>query len=77
MTPELVARLQERYGLNPQDVGAASEDDFGDLLHDAWLGLGHPEDQFDETWRLFEEVASASRATTFPAWLAELVEAVG
>ncbi len=71
----IAAKLEEYYGPDPSDVGKVdgTEDDFGDLMDDAWVALGNDEDDVDSERRgRFEAVASDSRCTTMSAWLAEL-----
>lgn len=71
----LAAQLREFYGddgLNPPD---GREDEFGDLLLEAFdqLGGGEPE---GEVWEQFLDVAIASSATTYEGFLAELAAVV-
>ncbi len=70
---ELAEELAAVYGPNPQDVGVedGTEDDFGDLLSDAWAGLGGP-DEYDDRWDRFGQIAAESTCTTYEPWLAEL-----
>lgn len=69
------AELAEHHGPNPQEVGAADgyEDDWGDLVYDAAVALGHaPETMSDADWQHFQDVASNCQATNMAAWVAHL-----
>jgi hypothetical protein len=72
---EAAAVLVVAHGPNPQMVGAedGTEDDFGDLVHDAALRLGlDPEEMTDEEWQDFQDTAAGCQSTTMVDWLAHL-----
>lgn len=68
----LANRLLHDYGPLTQ-VGDDTEDDFGDLLTDAWEELVGGDATADLVlWAHFQDVAVASQCTTYEAWLSEL-----
>jgi hypothetical protein len=79
----LAATLIERYGEDPQEVGAedGTEDDFGDLISEAVSGLGYDAEAMFDTdparWERVQEAASVSVTTDMTTWLGELAAALG
>lgn len=64
--------LTDRYGPNPQDVGAedGTEDDFGDLIHDAVQILGLDTDRVpDDLWQAIQDAATNTDATDMDGFL--------
>ncbi len=73
---EIAAVLAWVYGPDPSKVGPdGNEDEFGDLCWDAYADLTGKKEP-DENWEHFLDVASASRATTMDAWIAELAAVI-
>lgn len=77
MDREDLGYLITLHGPNPQEVGAedGTEDDYGDLLNDAWDFLGYGDFE-DARWQRFQTAAQNSTATSMEVWLAEIAEAM-
>lgn len=80
MIADAVRYLKTIYGEDPSEVGVidGTEDDYGDLLCEAYrlLGGGDDPDFDDDRWQEFQTVAQASYATAWGDWLLELAPVV-